>query len=107
MADQDPISIFDLKQLLIELYEVRPDTRIKIRLGNEPWTPNFLSIIHLAGLTNNPPDFQGVIFNDEALQKLVLVKDLQEIRQFIIDKSFPGYKRNVEYNIKREITNVE
>jgi hypothetical protein len=107
MADNNPISVSDLKQLLFEVYEVRPDTRIKVRLGNEPWTNNFLSIIHLAGLTNEPPDFQGIIFNDEALQRLVIVKNLNEIRQFMLDKSYPGFKRNVEYSVKHEVSNVE
>ena len=106
IKENDPISFYELKQLLFEVYEVRPDIKIKVCLADGAWT-DFLSIIHLAGLTNNPPDFKGIIFNDESVPKLIVVKNLNEIRQFMIDKSYPGFKKNMAYSVNHEVTNVK
>lgn len=103
MDQQDPVSLYNLKQLLLEIYEVRPDIKIKVRLVNQPWSKNFNTIIHLAGLTNDPPDFQGVIFNDEFSQTLIIAKNLNEISEFMIDKSHPVYKKNIPYVVQHQV----
>ena len=104
MQETESVTTSALKQLLIELFEVRPDIKIKIRLAGENWSESFLTITHLARLTDDPPDFEGVIFNDPLAQRLIIVKDLKEVNRFLIDKSYPGYKKDTEYTVTHEVT---
>jgi hypothetical protein len=85
------IATLELRRLLFELKDIRPDICIRFRLMGELWQNNFY---HVARLTD-----EGSIFSEESTSKLFVVKDLKAIIQFEIDKPFQNYKPHNHYNV--------
>ena len=86
------VNIVELRRLLIELRDKRPDIFVRFRLLGEMWFPQFMRIV-LVRETD-------VILNNEVERKLVRVPDLSHVMQFEIDRSFQSFKPHFHYNIK-------
>lgn len=84
------ISVPELKRLLVDLLEKRPDICVRFRLLGELWSINFLRTIRITE--------KGGIFLDE-VQGLVSVSDLNFIMQFEIDKPFQGFQPYYHYEV--------
>jgi hypothetical protein len=86
------ISVLELKRLLVELKEKRPDICIRYRLLGEMWVVNFTRVIHVSE--------HGVLLNDERGNRLVNLTDLSSVMQFEIDAPFYGFEPHFHYNVK-------
>jgi hypothetical protein len=86
------ISVVDLKRLLSDLKERRPDICVRYRLLGEMWMANFMSIVHLTR--------SGVLLHDEVNQKLVSIHDISNIMQFELDGPFNGYQPFFHYEVQ-------
>ena len=73
------ISVLELKRLMVDLSEKRPDICIRFRLLGELWSMNFLRVMRVTD--------KGAVLLDES-HGLVSVSDLNFIMQFEIDKPF-------------------
>jgi hypothetical protein len=91
MGDEKNIEVLQLKRLLLELREHRPDICFRYRLMGRMWTNNFLRVIKLTE--------KGVLLNDEPSNKFVSLADLSQVIQFEIDKSFQTYEPYFHYNV--------
>ncbi|HET7179454.1 MAG TPA: hypothetical protein VFI14_07015 [Chryseosolibacter sp.] len=91
MADVKNIEVLQLRQLLLELREHRPDICFRYRLMGRMWTTNFLRVIKVTE--------DGVLLNDETSNKFVSLPDLSQVIQFEIDKSFQTYEPYFHYNV--------
>lgn len=92
MYDGGWVNIVELKRLLTDLRDKRPDICIRFRLLGEMWFPYFMKIVRV-GETD-------VILNNEVDKKLVRVPDLSYVMQFEIDERFQNFKPHFHYNIK-------
>ncbi len=86
------VSIIELKRLLFELMDKRPDISIRFRLMGQMWKPSFLHVMTL-------PESGGVLFFDETTQMVTRVSSIQNIIQFEIDNNFQVYNAHFHYDV--------
>lgn len=84
------ISVLELRRLLVDLSEKRPDICIRFRLLGELWGVNFLRVARI--------NEKGAVFLDE-IQGLVSISDLNFIMQFEIDRPFQGFQPYYHYEV--------
>ena len=84
------ISVLELKRLMVELVDKRPDICIRFRLLGELWTRDFFRVARVTD--------KGAVFLDET-QGLVSVSDLNFIMQVEIDKPFQGFQPYYHYEV--------
>lgn len=88
------ISALELKRLLVEIAEKRPQVFLRYRLIGEMWQRNFMRVLKATG--------KGVMFNDEQKSKLIVLPDLNSIVQFEIDVRFQNYQPHFHYHVSPE-----
>lgn len=84
------ISVLELRRLLVDLSEKRPDICIRFRLLGELWGVNFLRVARV--------NEKGAVLLDE-IQGLVSISDLNFIMQFEIDRPFQGFQPYYHYEV--------
>jgi hypothetical protein len=84
------ISVLELRRLMVDLTEKRPDICIRFRLLGELWTVQFLRVMRVTE--------KGAVLLDET-SGLVSVSDLNFIMQFEIDKPFQGFQPYYHYEV--------
>lgn len=85
------IAVIELRRLLFELKEHRPDICIRYRLIGKMWIENFLRVIRLTE--------KGVLFNDETSQNTITILNLSQIMQFELDKPFQAFQPYFHYDV--------
>jgi hypothetical protein len=86
------ISVPELKHLLVQLGQQRPDICIRYRLLGEMWGVNFLNIKHVTP--------KALLLSNHLTNSFVLVSDISMIMQFEIDNSFAGFEPHFHYNVQ-------
>lgn len=84
------ISVLELRRLIVDLSEKRPDICIRFRLLGELWTVHFMRVMKISG--------KGGLFFDEN-NHLVSIADLNFVMQFEIDKPFQGFQPYFHYEV--------
>lgn len=84
------ISVLELKRLMVDLSEKRPDICIRFRFLGELWAPNFLQVVRI--------NDKGAVLLDDS-QGLVSVSDLNFVMQFEIDRPFQGFQPYYHYEV--------
>lgn len=84
------ISAIELRRLMVDLKEKRPDICIRFRLLGEMWNVNFMQVIRISD--------KEVLLLDET-NHLVSIHDLNFVMQFEIDKSFQSYQPYYHYEV--------
>jgi hypothetical protein len=92
MAEKEGVTILELRRLLVELRDKRPDICVRFRLLGEMWFPHFTRIVLVTET--------GAILNNEVTNKLIRVADLSNVMQFEIDHTFQNYKPYYHYDMK-------
>lgn len=82
--------MLELKRLMVDLSEKRPDICIRFRLLGELWGVNFLRVTRI--------NEKSVVLLDET-QGLVSISDLNFVMQFEIDKPFQGFQPYYHYEV--------
>lgn len=85
------VAVLELRRLLLELKEHRPDICFRYRLIGQMWAQNFLRVVHV---TN-----QGVLLNDETSNKMITIPELSQLMQFEIDKPFQNFLPHYHYDV--------
>ena len=85
------ISVLELRRLLIDLRDKRPDICIRLRLLGEMWLPHFMRIVLVTET--------GVVLNNEVSKTLVNVRNLSDVMQFEIDRRFQNFKPHFHYDL--------
>ena len=88
---QQAVGVLELRRLLFELKEHRPDICFRYRLIGQMWAPDFLRVIHLTD--------KGAILNDETSGKLIKILDISHFMQFELDKPFQNYQPYFHYDV--------
>jgi hypothetical protein len=91
MTETKAVTVLELKRLLIELTDKRPDICVRFRLIGEMWFQHFTRIIVVTET--------GVIINDEVSARLIRVRDLSNVMQFEIDRGFQNFKPHYHYTV--------
>jgi hypothetical protein len=89
------LSVLELKRLLVEIQEQRPDIYIRYRLLGEMWRPNFMKIISVIE--------RGIFLKDEQAYQLIHLQNLANIMQFEIDHNFQNFEAHFHYDITLEL----
>jgi hypothetical protein len=84
------ISVLELRRLMVDLAEKRPDICIRFRFLGELWNVQFMRVMRLGE--------KGALLFDET-DSLVSVSDLNFIMQFEIDKPFQGFQPHYHYEV--------
>lgn len=87
------ISALELRRLMVDLSEKRPDICLRFRLLGEMWIVNFMEVLRVTD--------KGVILIDQS-KKLVSINDLNFVMQFEIDKSFQSFQPYYHYEVTPE-----
>ncbi|HEY0653241.1 MAG TPA: hypothetical protein VGD65_08930 [Chryseosolibacter sp.] len=86
------ISVLELKRLLVDLKEKRPDICVRYRLLGEMWVVNAMRVLAVTE--------KGAMLNDENNNRLINLPDLSVIMQFEIDAPFMGFQPHFHYNVR-------
>jgi hypothetical protein len=89
IKEKTTISIPELKRLLTELVEKRPDICFRYRIIGEMWKDNFMRVLKVTD--------GGVILHDGRNSQTITVTALSHIIQFEIEKSFQSFDANFHY----------
>ena len=92
MATDNLISTAELKSLLFDLKDKRPDVCVRFRLLGQMWAENFMRVIMITE--------KGAIFNDESINEFVNVSDLANIMQFEVGNRFQNFQPHYHYEVK-------
>lgn len=84
------IQVLELRRLLYELKDQRPDICVRFRLLGEMWQPSFSRVFKLTE--------SGVILINE--KDVIEVKDLREIIQFELDARYQNYHPYNHYSLE-------
>ena len=84
------ISVLELRRLMVDLSEKRPDICIRFRLLGDLWNVNFVRVMKLTE--------RGVVLMDD-LRGLQSISDLNFVMQFEIDKPFQGFQPYYHYEV--------
>jgi hypothetical protein len=94
------VSVLELKRLLVELRDKRPDICFRYRIVGEMWKGNFMRILQV--------NENGIALNDELGNKLVFIADLALIMQFEIDAKFQMFEPHCHYDVlPRDVSFIE
>lgn len=91
MTKSSSINVIELRRLLHQIKDLRPDICIRIRLMGELWQNHYLRVIML--------NESGVVLNNEVTDKLIVIQDLKMIMQLELDNIFQQYQPNFHYSI--------
>lgn len=86
------VAILELRRLLFELKELRPDIYVRFRLLGEMWQTSFAQVIKLTE--------RGVIICNESMNEVRVINDLNSIVQFELDSTFQQYQPHNHYSVE-------
>jgi hypothetical protein len=89
------ISAIELRRLLVDLAEKRPDICIRTRTLGKMWRENFMRITSVTE--------KGVILNDEKAMQIVNIVNLNDLIQFEIDNAFQNYPPHFHFDIQPSV----
>jgi hypothetical protein len=84
------ISVVELRRLMVDLAEKRPDICIRFRLLGELWNVYFLRIMRVT-------EKGALLFDDH--NNMVSISDLNFVMQFEIDRPFQGFQPYYHYEV--------
>jgi len=85
------VGVLELRRLLVQLKEHRPDICFRYRLLGQMWAENFLRVILVTD--------KGVLLNDETSSKLLKIQNLNHVIQFELDKPFQTFEPYFHYEV--------
>jgi hypothetical protein len=85
------ISTVQLKRLMVELKEKRPDICIRFRMLGEMWAQNFMRVLQITD--------KGIVLNDEVLNKLIYITNLTNVMQCELDNRFQNFQPFYHYEV--------
>jgi hypothetical protein len=88
----DTISVIELKRLLQEIKDRRPDICVRFRFLGQMWQDHFLRIFVV---TEN-----GAVLIDEANNKTEIISNLSDLVQFELDARFHNFHPYYHYNVQ-------
>jgi hypothetical protein len=91
MSAKKSLSVQDLKHLLSEILDQRPDISIRYRLMGEMWNTSFMRIVFTTD--------SGAFFRDDKHNRLVHLSKLNSIIQFELNNRFRDFLAHVHYDI--------
>lgn len=84
------VSVTELRQMLGDLTELRPDICIRFRLLGEMWMVDFRKVVKVTA--------RGVILYDDHMG-LISVSDLSFVMQFELDRRFQRFQPFYHYEV--------
>ena len=91
MTEANSITIPNLRSLLHEIKDLRPDICVRFRLIGQMWQTNFLRVVSLTE--------KGINLHDEYTGKFVFIHDLSDVMQFELDQAFRQYRPHFHYKL--------
>jgi hypothetical protein len=86
------LPFLELKRLVHELADLRPDISFRYRLMGEMWQMNFLTILQVTE--------KGAVLVEEPTRKLFIIPDLTSIMQFELDQAFRQFIAHNHYTVE-------
>lgn len=85
------VSVLELRRLLVEIKDKRPDICVRFRLIGEMWQNIHYRVV---GITE-----KGAVLNDEHTNKLIFINDITQVMQFEVDQRFQQYQPHYHYDV--------
>jgi hypothetical protein len=85
------VTVLQLRKLLFDLNEKRPDVCLRFRFIGELWMPSFSRI---SSVTEG-----GVILTTDHANRVILVPNLNNVMQFELDHNFQEFTAHHHYNV--------
>lgn len=89
MENKDQVPILELRRLLHQIIDLRPDIGFRFRLMGEMWNPQHLIVLKVTE--------RGIALQEQNSKKLTIIHDLTHIMEFEIDTSFQQYQPHTHY----------
>jgi len=91
MMQHSSTPVLELRRLLFELKDLRPDIGVRFKFIGQMWQKNFSKVIKMTET--------GAILLDEKLERPYLLPDLIIVMQFELDSAFQQYEPYKQYTI--------
>jgi hypothetical protein len=91
VSNKKSLTVPELKRLLLELKEKRPDICIRYRLMGDMWKKNFTRIISIKE--------NSLVVEDEQARMILGVPNIANIIQFELDNTFQQYHAHFHYDV--------
>jgi hypothetical protein len=85
------VTTTELKSLLYDIRDRRPDVRVRVRVIGKMWSESFCTVNHI--------NENGMILCDAHKGKLLYVSNVNDIIQFELECSFFGFHAFYHYNV--------
>jgi hypothetical protein len=85
------LSVLELKRLLFDLHDQRPDIYIRFRLMGEMWMQECSKV---ASVMNN-----GVLLASGNANKFIFIPSLKNVMQFELECNFQNYEAFFHYDV--------
>jgi hypothetical protein len=89
------ISALELKRLLFELKDRRPDIGVRFRLTGKMWQSYFLCILQITE--------KGITLVNEKTHETTWIHDLRDIMEFELEHSFQQYQAHFHYRLDHSL----
>lgn len=89
--DNKSLTVLELKRLLFELKDKRPDICLRYRLIGEMWQENFMKIISIVD--------NRLFVEDPRMGFIIHIQNIASIMQFEIDYAFQNFQPHYHYDI--------
>lgn len=86
------LPFLELKRLVQELADLRPDISFRYRLIGEMWQTNFLTILQVTE--------KGAVLVEETTRRLFIIPDLTSVMQFELDQAFRQFAPHNHYTVE-------
>jgi hypothetical protein len=96
MNSQNNVAVLELRRLLFELKDLRPDICIRLRQLGAMWQPSFCQVVKMTET--------GVIMCDTSTSEFCFIKNLNNVVQFELDSMFQSYHPHYHYSIQAVMT---
>jgi hypothetical protein len=91
ILSKSSVTVLQLRKLLFDLNEKRPDVCIRFRMIGELWMSSFSRV---SSVTD-----KGVILTTDHSNRVILVPNLNNVMQFELDNNFQEFTAHNHYNV--------
>jgi hypothetical protein len=91
LTKNNQVPVIELRRLLFALQDSELAIGIRFRLAGEMWQNHYLRLLNVTE--------KGAALNDDRSNKLIFIRDLNNVMQFELDQGFQQYQPHFHYSV--------
>jgi len=91
MAPKGQVLTMELKRLLYDIRDRKPNVCVRFRRIGQMWERDFMQVVDMSE--------RGAVFYNQEIEEFVYVGDLVDIMQFELDVRYYNYEPHFHYEV--------